>query len=220
MSNKVLKLGESLRALLVVAQSSTPSQWREHHPLFCRFITAWLQEFRSLESSFERIPEGWPEMVAKESEMEMAAAPPLLDSETVIVSKKGARKRKLTESESARLKAFSEHNTALRLASWWLPLWQKLFPAIRGHQGKAPPDGPVGDRGWRHNGVEISGLHGGETMEAMRELFDKPFGYSICRDYDIRKLRQLINENCKKIGLPWRVGQKQRAGTLTKIKPK
>ena len=222
MSKKVLRLGESLRALLVVAQSSTQSQWQEHHPLFCKLLMAWLQESRSLESSFERIPEGWPEMVAKEREMEMAVIPPLLDSETVIVSKKGVKKGKLTDSELARLKAFSEHDTALKLAGWWLPFWAKIFPAIRSHSPRAIPDGPIGDRGWRHNGVEVCGLEGGEAMEAMRELYDKPFGYSLLPRGNLKRAIERINENCRNIGLGWLVGVSHEKGLLAKIpfKPK
>jgi len=70
------------------------------------------------------------------------------------------------------------------------------------------PDGPLGDRGWRHDGQEFWGLHGGETMEIMREMHDKPNGHEIELE-GAKRVGQLIRENCSKIGLPWSVSCKR-----------
>lgn len=220
MSNKCLQIGEMLRGLFTVANSSTPAEWQKDHPLFCLLVGQWIDEFKILESQFERLPDAWADMAEKESELAMAAIPATIDPEYSILTKDGVEKHNHPADKLATLKTHSDHEQVLRAGRWWLPLWQKLFPAIRGHQGKAPTDGPLGDRGWRHKGVEVSGLHGGEAMEAMRELFDKPFGHVIRPDSDLKKLADRINGNCKKIGLQWRAYKDQKAGTLTKIKPK
>ncbi len=205
MSNQCLQIGELLRGSFALAKGMRADLWhREHWETFRKLAKAWIEEFRALEPTFERLPDGWAEMAAIEGDLSMGTVPVLLDSE-------------ITEAEKQEWQAKADQRLVVDTGELWLPLWAKLFPAIRGHRAIAPPDGPVGDRGWRHKGLEISGLEGGEAMEAMRLLHDKPNGYSIRPDCDLKKLADRVNGNCEKIGLSWRVKRSTKAGTLTKI---
>lgn len=206
MSNQCLQIGELLRGTFGLAKGMRANDWHpEYWETFRKLAKAWIEEFRALEPTFERLPDGWAEMAAIEGHLTMATFPVLLDSE-------------IPEDEKPTWQAKGDQRLVLDAGELWLPLWARLFPAIRGHRAKAPPDGPIGNRGWRHKGKEFYDLDGGDATEAMREIYDKPIGFSIVRvDGILKRLAERIKKNCEIIGLDWQVKRSDKKRTLTKI---
>ena len=188
-----MEIGKLLRGMFTLAKAESADQWdaERRHPVFLKLAAAWVEAFHDCTATMARQPDGWGELRDIEWMFHNAAVPVSTDPELS------------PEWNTAASKAMN-HHIALSIGDAWIPLWVKCLPFLEDAPMVQALDGPVGSRGWRHNGKETHDLEGGEPMEVMLALHDKPNGHKYRpSDGNPKKLRERVNRNCVAANLPW-----------------